>query len=361
MNRKIQFVLTAAAGGHRVIDPKTFPDGDNFGGGSRAGFMGLVRAMAARGDYEVTAVSTFNEKEQVHEGARWVRLDRMIGLPAPDVLFAYYDTAPLVGSDVALRIASHHTLIPFMAAWDHSDINTAPCQYAVDHLRRGFHPHGQWRVLPNAVSDLDDIERRPVPGRVLYHTSPDRGLHNLLAVWPQIRAWVPDATLHVVGDVSGLVEADIPRRSVRGFMQLQLQHGLRAAEVAGGLTLLGRLTRPELMRELSEAYAFAFPAEVTAPCETWSISVHECCHIGLPVVLAPVDALGMWESHVSMTAPACGRESLDEFAQAVVRVLVDPEHAHVLSAAGRSVRTRFSFDRSAKMLHAMIAEAPHVY
>jgi glycosyltransferase involved in cell wall biosynthesis len=352
--KTIDFALTASASGHRVLDPKTFPEGDDFGGGSRAGFMGLVRAMARRGDYRVRAISTFNLREQTHDGVEYVRLDRAENLSTPDILFAYYDTSPLVGSKAECRIASHHTLIPFMAAWDWSDIQTAPCSYAVEHLRRGFAPKSQWHVLPNAVEGLEHVERRPVPGRVIYHTSPDRGLDELLGIWAGIREHVPYATLHVGGDVLGMIETPAPPRSVRARLIERTRQNLRLAQAAGGVKLLGRLPRPELLRELAEASCFAFPASVMAPCETWSVSVQEACHIGLPVLLCPVDALSMWEPYVRMVHGQI-EQHRSEFASELVRLLLDHDEARWLSEKAVRVRPLFTFDKSAERLHKIIS------
>ena len=329
---------------------------DDFGGGSRAGFLGLVRAMGRRGDYKVRAISTFAQRQVEHDGVEYVRLDQRHTLDTPDVVLAYYDTGPLVGHKAGLRIASHHTLIPYMGAWDWSDVNTAPCDWAVDHLRRCFDPHGRWATLPNAVEGLDGVEWKPVPGRVIYHTSPDRGLSRLLGMWPEIRARVPHATLHVVGDVRGACTFAGPERSVRGRRAAELAANLVKAEQAGGVVLLGRLTRADLLRELSEASCFAFPADVSAPCETWSISVHECLYIGVPVVLDPVDALGsLWGGHTAMPGDIGGAAT---FADGVALMLTDKDKAKWVSDCGREVRRKYSFDASAAMLNRIVVERP---
>jgi glycosyltransferase involved in cell wall biosynthesis len=354
----IDLVLSPDASGHVVLDPAD-PLSDAMGGGSRAGFMGLAKAMARRGDYRVRAFSTFSTRKKVVDGLECLRLDERARSEHAQVTLAYYDTGPLLGCTSDLRIASHHTLIPYLAAINWIDVHTAPCQYAVEHLRRCFAPLDTWHVLPNAVEGLDGCVRAPVPGRVIYHTSPDRGLHRLLEAWPSVRDAVPAATLHIVGDIAGATSFQgTPERSVRGRRIAALKANLEAAQAlpdGGGVKLLGRLRRADLLRELCEAACFAFPADVSAPCETWSASVHEAAWLGLPVVLAPVDALGMWEPYVRMCrTPQSHKDFAAYFASEVVRVLVDEDEAQWLSEAGQRVREHCSFDISAATLHDIV-------
>jgi len=358
----LHMFLSAAAAGHRVLDPSN-PLGDDFGGGSRAGFLGLVRAMGRLGKYRVTAVCTLKERKMTVDGVDYVRLDQQHKLGHADISHAFYDGGPIIGSQSRLRIWGHHTYNPMAMkhdqpmpqAWDWADVNTAPSQHALDALRGTFAPHAPWEVVPNAVEGLDGVEWAPVEEpTVIYHTSPDRGLHLLLGdVWPQVRARVPNARLRVVGDVDDIAGYDGPQRSVRGQRAAALRRGVAAATAAGGVTFLGRLTRKDLLRELTEATCFAFPCSVSAPSETWSISCHESCEIGLPLVLAPTDALGMWAPYARLT-PGPAEAHLQEFTDAVVDVLSDPTEANHLSELGKRVRGMWSFDKSAAALDALI-------
>jgi glycosyltransferase involved in cell wall biosynthesis len=341
------FSLSAQAASHRVIDPAAM--GDDWGGGSRAGFLGLVRAMGRLGTYKIRAIGPFNERRQEIDGVEYWRLDQVHKLDHPDVHHAFYDGAPIIESKARMRIWGHHTYIPNGNALDWADLHTAPSRHSLDHLKRSWDPHGRWAVVPNAVEGLDGVEWAPVDGRVLYHTTPDRGLHVLSGMWPEIRARVPGATLHVVGDVREMAEAPVPARSVRGRRAAMLRENMAAAETAGGVTLLGRLTRAELLREVSEAACFAFPTSVAAPCETWSISVHECAAIGVPVVLCGVDSLPMWKDY-AVVIPERIEQHGRPFVDAVVRLLTDADEAKRLSDVAKTVQQRWSFDGAAAVL-----------
>src|ERR1019366_2700238 len=139
--------------------------------------MGLVRELPKLG-YTVRAYSTFKHEQYYVESPNL--LYAQIGKFRPDdkrdVLLAYYDTSPLVGVSGCLRVASHHTFaIPCPGAFEWTDVNLAPSQYAVDVLRPVFDAKGEWAVMPNAIQP-NLPPWRPVPGRCLFHTSPSRGL-----------------------------------------------------------------------------------------------------------------------------------------------------------------------------------------
>ena len=323
------------------------------GGGCRDGFLGLVRALAKAGRYRVRALSTWQKPWEYSEGVEWVSLAEAGRLPMPDVALAYYDTSPLVGLYGCLRIASHHTYEPYQHfAW--ADVHTAPSKHSLEHLRKRNAPNAPWYVLPNGVRD-EAIERRPVPGRVIYHTSPDRGLDHLAHAWAHIRKEVPDATLHIVGNVQGMLNASVVHDSLKTKFAARianLRTGMAAAEAAGGVTYLGRLSRAKLRYELAEASCFAYPADPAAPSETFSVSIMECCKAGIPVVTLATDSLEeiYGTSQVVMNRPF----DAVNFATAVSAVLLHPHVAESLSTAGRLLADRFTFEREAEVLSQII-------
>jgi glycosyltransferase involved in cell wall biosynthesis len=361
-------ILSSDAAGGIVTDPRD-PTQQVGGGGSRAGYMGLTRAMGRLGKYRVVAVSTFKDRKLELGGVTYVPLTKMHEVDVPDVCFAFYDTMPLVGSPAKLRIASHHTLTPFHT-WNWNDVNVAPNRWTAEWLKRQFRPYGEWRVVSNAVEGLEGVVRDPKPGRVVYHGSPDRGAHLLLANWHLIREAVPEATLHLTGDVEEVMAwADNPMfterdqsgkvtrtRCYEASRAVEMRAALERADRAGGLKLLGRLSRPALLRQLAQAEVFAYPCEVAAPCETWSVSVHECLALGVPVVLSPVDALyPQWGDAVAVHM-GDARDGMPDFCRAVVDVLKSPELRAEMAATGRKAAAEYSFDRSARELDAVIEE-----
>lgn len=110
---------------------------------------------------------------------------------------------------------------------------------------------------------LDAVAKHPkVSGRVVYTSSPDRGLDRLLSFWPDIRLAAPHAELHVLYgfDFWRRSEAVVPE-DVRKEMvpaRTRLEKLLRETP---GVVATGRLPRAEYVRELAEAEIWVHPGE----------------------------------------------------------------------------------------------------
>lgn len=350
----IDLTLTSAAASGQTIDP-LHPERDAHGGGARAGFLGLVSALPALG-YTVRAFCPVATRVQ-RNGVEYVPIGQIRSGGLPDVLLAYFDTSPLGGVTGPLRIASHHTYQPFPApSFDSFDVNTMPSADSCNAMRRLWDTWGDWRVLPNASAELG-VKHAPVAGRVLFHTSPSRGLHLLVQAWPEIKARVPHASLHIIGDIAGYTSGHNMQPHMAKAQGGIRARALRAAlEAARGqdVEVLGYLSRQAVNRELSEAACFAFPSDVAYPCETFSISILECCRLGVPVVLSPVDALAsIYAGAVRMTsAPA--RHHMPEFVDAVVDVLESEVSASYWSEQGKKLAAKYTFENAAKALDEII-------
>jgi glycosyltransferase involved in cell wall biosynthesis len=348
-----------------------YPERDEHGGGARAGFLGLARAMASRGGYRVRAYAPV-ASEGLLDGVEWVPFSRYRTDGAkPDVLLSYFDFSTLVERTGMLRIASHHSCSPYPGdPYDWADLNVAPSRWAVEFLRK-MAPEEKWAVLPNAIVPLPkDFVRMPVPGRVIHHAPPSRGLHLLLEVWPEIRRRVPEATLHVIGPLdewmAGTYGQAKMATSAQGRRVTRIRAALPAAHAAGGLDILGQVPRSRLLKELSEASCFAYPCTMIKPSETFSITVLECMAASVPVVLAPADALEeLWGEAVECTFPishdsAQEKDDIASFAERVCWMIDKDPHGRDCSAdiiaSQLECAKQYTFENAAAVWDTLIKE-----
>jgi glycosyltransferase involved in cell wall biosynthesis len=347
----IHAVLTPYASGDVKIAPHN-PYEASTGGGCRTGFVQLTRGLAALG-HRVRAFSTWTEPDIV-EGVQHLPLADVERLGVPDAIIGYYDTTP-VRHAARVTVAMHHTYaVPFPASVTLADLNTAPSEHAMAAVRGCYGGRG-WFAVPNIIPP-NLPSWAPVRGRVLYHTSADRGLHVLIRAWPEVRRRVPCATLHVVGDVEGWATRMQGERCAQGDRARALLRALPAAVDAGGLEMLGRLSRGGVHRELREAACVALPFDPPAPCETWSTSIAEACAVGVPVVLAPCDALAeLWSESVVMV-PSIGGD-LRDFVHAIEQVLTEERLAQHVSERELRAVAPFTAENAARVLDGAIREA----
>jgi len=357
--------LTREAASGQTIYPAE-PLRSHTGGGARAGYVGLGTSMARRG-YHVRLFCPCQDHIIVDHGeckVEYVPIDRLDSLGTPEVLLAYFDKSVLTNKRGMLRVASHHSYQPYPDGnLDWVDLNLAPSQVAIDHLRT-WNPCGEWRMLPNAIPMLGDT-RAPVDGRVVHHASPSRGLHLLAEAWPEIKRRVPHATLHIIGPVNDWLSSPYGTPEFESSEQGKRVRRLRTAldRIKGpefGVAVLNTLPRDTVIRELCAASVFAFPYSPAVACETFSVSIMECCQLGVPAVVSPADALrSIYDGHVLMVgdeSDPARTKSMPAFIDAVCEVLTKPDVSAHWSARGKELAARYTYDNAANVLDGLLLE-----
>jgi glycosyltransferase involved in cell wall biosynthesis len=322
---------------------------NDTGGGTKSFFMNIVKELPKHG-HGVHVFSTFSQ--YVDDcGVQYHPIEEISNFQTPHVLWACYDLRPLKGCAGSVRIGSHHsyrTDVP----WNSIDIHTAPSQYTVDFLKRTYAPWADWHVQPNAVEpDLDSVQHRPVPGRIIYHTSWDRGLLRLCKVWPEIVTRAPGASLHVICQLPDRQRMDDPgeencweARHFRDFWQ-----AWDNAISVGGVTHMQNVPRSRVLEELSQASVMAYPCQSSVPCEAGPVSVMECCKLGIPVVLTPQDALESIFKGGAIIA-----RDLTEFTDKVVQVLSDHVVAKRYGERGQRLVSPYTYENAGRVLSDII-------
>lgn len=178
-----------------------------------------------------------------------------------------------ITSDVhQIYAGSTYMRFAFRYAARRAEAVTAPSRHALrDAARLAPSTEAKGRVLPNGV-DLSQW-RRCGPPRLTHRVlawgrlEPQKGFDRLIAVWPLVRAQVPDAELRIAGD---------------GGERERL-----AAAGGDGVVLLGRMDRAGLLRELGDAQLAAVPSRL----EAFGMSALEALAAGRQVLHSGVPAL----------------------------------------------------------------------
>lgn len=149
-------------------------------------------------------------------------------------------------------------------------------------------------VVPNSTNiEFFSPETEKVPGSVVYTSSPDRGLHHLLDIFPKVRDWVPHASLKIFYRFWPWYKAAKENGDLVGQRARYIAERLEQLGTNGenGITLVGPVDNKTLARELSRTAVLAYPCVPVRYTEGFSIAVLDACAAGCLPFITDVDAL----------------------------------------------------------------------
>lgn len=163
-------------------------------------------------------------------------------------------------------------------------------------------PAGKWRVMYNGV-DLEAFKpTTKIPGRCVWASSHDRGLHHVLEIWPKVRAEFPHAELHVFYDPQGIErfakmgQTDVPfllELQRRSIYELEMMVRLKDH----GVFFRGSVSREQMRDEMAKAEVLAYPSDPVRFTETFGVTVLEAMAAECVPVLCYADSFPeLWES-----------------------------------------------------------------
>jgi glycosyltransferase involved in cell wall biosynthesis len=221
---------------------------------------------------------------------------------------------------------------------------------------------GEWNVIPLGVDPNWYADQR-VFGRVIWTSSADRGLHNLLEIWPKVKLAVPEASLKIFYhfEYGSLLNVEPNDLSEHHFHTVEMSHRLRyIVEAIGRMKHLDvehckSVSRNRIVKEMNEASVFAFPCDTVATTEGFSVSTMEA-HASFTVpIITDQDCLGSVykdSGAIMFTSPI--RENLSAFADAIIKGLTDPTHASNVIEKCRQFSMQYTWANTAKMMEDLL-------
>jgi len=186
-------------------------------------------------------------------------------------------------------------MLPFM---DAPDAIFGLTNWHANHLHRLYGiDTKKLHVVPNGIEiDLykDWNKQEDVNGdlRFIWSSSPDRGLGNLIGLWPIIKEWYPTSRLDIFYGwtlIDKMIERRDPRAGVFMYLKKQILGNIEAlGGEEGGIYQHGRVSNQELSEWQLKAHVWPYPTEFM---ETFCITAVECQAAGVIPVASKLAAL----------------------------------------------------------------------
>lgn len=250
------------------------------------------------------------------------------------------------------------------------DMVTSPSAHHLEYLKKQAPDVRAWDVLPNGCNPSQYAQDKRVPGRVIWASSADRGLHRLLEVWPSIKQRVPHASLRCFYNFQ---PADFDNYEEQGpnvhpdLLEIAqrkryIQHAMaRLSGPKWDVEHVGSVGRTRMRAEFEQAVVLGYPCDTIRYTEGFSVTTLEACASGCLPVVTDIDSLG----HIyGGAAPMVevGQNSLDAsqlatFTGLVVRGLTDEAWRSEQVAKCRALAENHAWPILAERLEGMIHEA----
>lgn len=290
--------------------------------------------------------------------------------PGLDVAYSWNEPGVLasVPSDVLrmvnLQINSFTHCPPGFG--NYVDLWTSPSDSHRMHVGAMSPNPAKWVTLPNGC-DPDQYHDGPrIPGRVIWASSPDRGLDHLLEAWPAIKKAVPNASLRIFYKMKKWLDHFLnhPNPALHHTYPMQVNRAKRIKKSLDELKnsdveVFESVSRSRMAEEMSISTVLAYPCDTVDYTEGFSVTLMEACASGTIPVTTNVDALGsIYGGSVPMVKSPVGSH-LVEFTDLVTKTLTDEGFRSRVKPRARELAERHRWDVLAKRLERLIGDARH--
>lgn len=236
-----------------------------------------------------------------------------------------------------------------------TDLYLGVCQEHADYVAQNSNTVGKWAVVPLGCDPNIYFDKR-VPGRVVWCSSADRGLHWLLSQWSQIKAAVPHASLKIFYHFNyGELDKIEPNSNQHPHI---VEMGQRIRYMKHAISKLkelnaehvGSISRNQMQEELSQASVFGFSCDTVAFSEGFSVSTLEA-HASYTVpVITDTDCLGGIYKDSGCVMIKDIKNNLSQYRDAVIKSLTDQEFANDVIMKSREFAIKHSWQETAKKI-----------
>lgn len=212
------------------------------------------------------------------------------------------------------------------------DVWLGVCQQHVDYLKAQNKTNpNKWAIVPLGCYP-DSYEDKRVPGRVIWTSSNDRGLHWLLQEWTRIKKNVPHAHLKIFyhfnyGEIENITENSdsIPLMKELGQRVRYMKYAIEKLKLLD-VEHVGSVSREQMTKELNEASVLAYSCDPVVFSEGFSVSTIESIAAGVVPVITDADCLGsIYKDSGALITKTPIKNNLHHFTNNIIKALNDKE------------------------------------
>lgn len=221
----------------------------------------------------------------------------------------------------------------FVGPFDHTiDLYFHPSQWHADRFHKLYPEMSTTKAVVRVTNGVDYARfTQPVdaryPHRVIHSSSPDRGLHHLLRVWPKVVEKVPDAELMVFYDMKKWMDIVDQVAKDGGMTTTSSRANILRDQIESGLPnvhFVGAVGQYRLAREQLQSAVMAYPCDPIQPTEGFSMTILEGLIAGCKVITTNADALPeLWASAPNVTMLPLPIDD-NQWVDALVQKLTEP-------------------------------------
>ena len=355
------FLGKFSTGLHGKIDPHTLYEGRALTG-SEGSFFNMVKALSANG-HEIDVYC-----DSISEVCRCERLAGANVFPIENEIGKDYDAYLSLNEPDQLRRAPKDKL---RVVWQQfNDFSRVFCKPGFDEfvdIYAALSPvhknhlikiagdtvtPSKFTWLPNSLNiEFFDKKVTRVPHSMAWCSSPDRGLHRLLEIFPAIRKRVPDATLKIFYRFDPWYETNKDGHHPSGIRARYIGECLRRLGRNGenGVSLVGPVNNYKMAEELLATHVFAYTCDCIAFTEGFSVAIMDAMAAGCVSIISDEDAIGDIYRNVPHMIVGKVGDKKEEWIESVVKGMTDPAFGAPIIERGRKYAEKFDRNQIAKI------------
>lgn len=216
-------------------------------------------------------------------------------------------------------------------------------------------------VLSNCISNEDNFQGKEDHNnhKIVYCSSPDRGVHWLAEFFPKVRQRVPDAELHIYYRIDPWLNIFSPRWSehnpqreleyrARYFSSFINRYGIDGKK---GVFVHGPVSNKRMADTLKTARLLAYPCDTVLFTEGFGVSVLDACRAGTFPLISDVDAFGSVYKDAAYIIPGRPADNRTAWVDAICKALTDDTLYEEVTTRCRDFSLQFTrTDRAINLL-----------